>query len=44
MKATAVDASTQFRSFLGSHGFLADPIEPACYVGQDDLVSFLEGP
>jgi len=40
--ATGIDEATQFRSFIGSHGFLADPAEPACYVGQDDMASFLE--
>ena len=34
--------STEFRSFVGSHGFLADPAEVSCYVGQDDMASFLE--
>lgn len=40
--ATGIDEGTAFRSFIGSHGFLADPVEVACYVGQDDMASFLE--
>lgn len=43
VKASGIDEATQFRSFLGSHGFLGDPAEPACYPGQDDLAGFLEG-
>lgn len=42
LEATGVDAQRDFREFLGSHGFLADPIEINCYVGQDDLVTFME--
>jgi pimeloyl-ACP methyl ester carboxylesterase len=41
--ATGIDRDTQFRAFVGTHGFLANPAEIACYVGQDDLVDFLEG-
>lgn len=41
--AAGLDRATDFRAFLGSHGFLADPIEPiAMTVGQDDMASFLE--
>lgn len=40
--ASGVDEATQFRSFVGSHGFLANPSEAACYVGQDDMVDFFE--
>lgn len=40
--ATGIDERTELRSFIGSHGFLADPAEPSCYVGQDDLANFLE--
>ncbi|MBI3182609.1 MAG: Ig-like domain-containing protein [Myxococcales bacterium] len=43
LTASGIDKATQFRSFLGSHGFLADPAEPAYYPGQDDMASFLEG-
>ena len=42
VSATGVDENTEFRSFIGSHGFLADPAEPSCYVGQDDMANFLE--
>lgn len=42
LEATGVDAQRDFREFLGTHGFLADPVEINCYVGQDDLVTFLE--
>ena len=41
--AALVDRPTQFRSFIGTHGFLANPTELACYPGQDDMVDFLEG-
>jgi hypothetical protein len=41
LKAAGLNEQSEFRSFLGSHGFLADPLEPACYVGQDDLVNFM---
>lgn len=42
VKAIGLNESTELRSFIGSHAFLADPAEPACYVGQEDLVKFLE--
>ncbi len=41
--ASGVDKDKEFRSFLGTHGFLADPVEPAFYAGQEDMASFLEG-
>jgi hypothetical protein len=43
VKSSGIDEATQFRAFLGSHGFLGDPAEPACYPGQDDMANFLEG-
>ena len=42
LTATGVNPTRDFREFLGSHGFLADPVEVNCYVGQDDLVTFME--
>lgn len=42
LHATGVDEARDFREFIGTHGFLADPVEINCYVGQDDLVSFME--
>ncbi|MHB8874854.1 MAG: hypothetical protein ACYC8T_14290, partial [Myxococcaceae bacterium] len=41
--ATGVNKDSEFRSFIGSHGFLADPVEVSCYVGQEDMATFLEG-
>lgn len=41
--AAGLDRSTEFRAFLGSHGFLADPAEPiAMAAGQEDMADFLE--
>jgi len=40
--ATGVDESLDFRAFVGTHIFLADPVEPSCYIGQDDMVTFME--
>lgn len=42
LKATGVDEQRDFREFIGTHGFLADPVEPSCYIGQDDMVRFME--
>ncbi|MEW6434673.1 MAG: Ig-like domain-containing protein [Myxococcota bacterium] len=42
LEATGVDPQRDFREFIGTHGFLADPVEINCYVGQDDLVTFME--
>jgi pimeloyl-ACP methyl ester carboxylesterase len=42
LKATGVSEARDFREFIGSHGFLADPVEINCYLGQDDLVTFME--
>lgn len=42
LKATGVVEARDFREFIGSHGFLADPVELNCYLGQDDLVTFME--
>ena len=41
--AAQLDEDTEFRAFLGSHGFLADPVEPvAMALGQEDVANFLE--
>lgn len=42
LDATGVDPQRDFRQFIGTHGFLADPAEINCYLGQDDLVTFME--
>lgn len=40
--ATGVDSQKDFVQFIGSHGFLADPAEASCYLGQEDMATFLE--
>ncbi len=37
-----IDRATQYREFVGTHGFLADPTEPSYYLGLNDMAAFLE--
>jgi hypothetical protein len=41
--ALGINPNTDIVSFLGSHAFLANPLEPASWGGQDDVANFLEG-
>ncbi len=45
LDASKLNRDTEFRQFVGSHGFLADPFESinACFAGQADMADFLEG-
>ncbi len=45
LAASKLNRDTGFRTFVGTHGFLADPAESvnACYAGQGDMVDFLKG-
>lgn len=44
LEATRLSKDAHFRSFIGSHGFLANPSEVIPYVqGQQDMVDFFRG-
>ncbi len=42
LTATGADPTKDFATFIGTHGFLADPAELSCYPGQEDMAGFLE--
>lgn len=46
LKAGGFNKDTEYKEFVGSHGFLVDPYgtdAAACFLGQDDMRKFLEG-
>ncbi len=45
LDASKLNRDTEFRQFIGTHAFLADPFEAinACFAGQADMADFLEG-